>query len=843
MLLLHPALVAVALATAGSRAYEGPVGVAERPAAAPTVPGWPASAGPPPGSRAASAGGAEVSAGTGEAGGAEVSAGMGEAGGSDMSAGTGEAGGADMSAGTGGGSTLPGAAAPGIEREVRYIEVTSNMLGRSSRLDVQRHAGGRAIVDTQKAIEQGASSVAEMLDKVPGVRAVEGNSGLSTSSTKLNVAVRGANPRLSEQATVLLDEIPIAPAPYGNPSLSLFPLSLFQIAKIDAVRGGSSVRFGPWTSGGVFNLVSHPIPVNPTISVTAQTDQFGDAGAAAAYGATHGKLGMYFEYAPRYGKTYRDNSNFSSQGGIIKFAYPLTSRLDLESSSHLFWEQSKLPGGLRTKDYEVDRFQSLRPNDRFDGHREATSLKLRWRPREQHELMVIGFYSHSFRRSVMATNEDRNLAMDTTLLTVQPRRFDVFGVEPRYVLRINHKKMFQDLAFGVRGVFEWARLRETWSWDASQPVKYLGDGTGCERGLGVAYERLGRRCLDGRTAGFSLYAEDKLYMLDSRLVLTAGVRGEIMQQGFYDVLNRRSVPRPVQGGALPGVSLWYGSDEVAGFIGYGRSFGAPSYFSATINMPTSTDSRYIQPELADMLEGGVKLMELGGVYADVTGWYKYFRFLRDEGDNSLQVIPAAHAYGVEADVTWEPGEVWERVEGIELNAGYAYTGSKVLADIYQGNRMPWYPVHEAWGKASYKFPFGLKFGSSLDFTGKQFTDYGNITQWATGELGIMPSYTLMSAFIGLQAPLPQGWRLEFTVGAKNLLNYVWFTRTDDLNGGILAMRPRTFYFNLGFAHEFIRGRAAEQARSRGPGRPDRKRWTATERRNQRQMMRMMGAWL
>jgi hypothetical protein len=30
----------------------------------------------------------------------------------------------------------------------------------------------------------------------------------------------------------------------------------------------------------------------------------------------------------------------------------------------------------------------------------------------------------------------------------------------------------------------------------------------------------------------------------------------------------------------------------------------------------------------------------------------------------------------------------------------------------------------------------------------------------------MPAYTLMSAFIGLQAPLPQGWRLEFTVGVE-----------------------------------------------------------------------------
>jgi Fe(3+) dicitrate transport protein len=264
---------------------------------------------------------------------------------------------------------------------VRYIEVTSSLLGRSTRLDVQRHAGGRAIVSTKKAVEQGAGSVAEMLDKVPGVRAVEGNSGLSTSSTKLNVAVRGANPRLSEQATVLLDEVPIAPAPYGNPSLSLFPLSLFQIASIDAVRGGASVRFGPWTSGGVFNLVSHPIPENPTISVTAQSDQFGDAGAAASYGGTHRKLGMYFEYAPRFGKTYREHSEFSSHGGIIKFAYPITKRLKIESNTHLFWEQTNLPGGLQDQRLRGRPLPERAPQRPLRRPPRGTNLKLRWKPK------------------------------------------------------------------------------------------------------------------------------------------------------------------------------------------------------------------------------------------------------------------------------------------------------------------------------------------------------------------------------------------------------------------------------------------------------------------------------
>lgn len=822
--LLQPALVAVALAAADPRAYSGPEAVREASAEPDEAGAWPASAGSPPGSRDMSqepAAPAEPAApGAVPAGAVPTSAAPSEP-----------------------APIVPGAVAPGLEREVRYIEVSTDMLGRSTRLDVMRHAGGRTIVDVKKAMAQGAGSVAELLDRVPGVRAVEGGSGLGTSSTKLNVAVRGANPRLSEQATVMLDEVPIAPAPYGNPSLSLFPLSLFQIAKIDAVRGGTSVRFGPWTSGGVFNLVSHPIPENPTIAVTGQVDQFGDAGLAGSYGGTHRKLGMYFEYAPRFGKTYREHSEFQSHGGIIKLTYPITSRLRIDSSTHLFWEKSGLPGGLAGSAYAEDRFQSVRPNDRFDGHREATSLKLRWRPREHHEMQVIGFYSHTFRRSVMATNDDRNVGAAPMYLSVQPRLFNVFGVEPRYALRVRHKHMFQDLTFGVRGVFEWARLRETYSADASRPASYLGDSRSCETGVDVAYNRQGRRCLDGRTLGFSLYAEDKLYLLDTRLVLTAGIRGEIMQQGFYNVLERRSVPRPLQGGALPGLSLWYGVDEVAGFIGYGRSFGAPSYFSASVTTVTNNESRYVQPEVADMAEAGVKMMELGGVYADLSGWYKYFRFLRDEGDNSISVIDGAHAYGAEINVEWLPGEVWERIEGLELQAGYAYTGSAVREDLYTGNRMPWYPAHEAWGSASYRFPFGLKFGSTLDYTGKQFTDYANTVYRATEEIGVMPAYTLMTANVGLQTALPRDWRIEVTVGVKNLLNTMWFTRTDDLNGGKLAMRPRTFYLNLGIAHEFIRGRQAEQARSRGVPAPDRRRWTATDRRNRRQMQRILGAWM
>lgn len=824
--LIHVLLGGAVLA-ADARAYVGAEAVA---------PGWPASAGPPPGSGAPRSVAEPVTT---------EPVPMDRDGEGVLEDGSDEDEEDDEGA-----KRVPGVPG-GLARDVRYIEVTTSLLGRSTRLDVQRHAGGRAILDIKESQAQGAASVAEALDKVPGVRAVEGMSGTGTAGTKLNVAVRGASPRLAEQATVMLDEVPIAPAPYGSASLSLFPLSLFQIARVDTVRGGSSVRFGPWTSGGVFNLVSHPIPVNPTIAVAGQVDQFGDAGTAGSYGGTHRGIGVFFEYAPRFGRTYREHSEFLSHAGIVKLHVPIGRRIKLESNTHLFWERTNLPGGITWTEFkEQDRYQSNRPHDRFDGHREATNLKLRIQPRDEHEVQVIGFYSHTFRRNLVASNEDGNLLAPMHLRSL-PRVFDVVGIEPRYAMRVRSKKLFQDLSFGVRGVFETARIRDYWLVPISSDQP-LGDVRACPAGAGVSFSQAARRCLDGRTGGYSLYAEDKLYLLDTSLVITAGVRGELMQQRFYNRLDGETLPASLLGGVLPALSVWYGRDHVAGYVGYGRSFGAPSYYAGTLgnqSMP-KPGLGLITPERAELLELGVKVMELGGVYATVDGFYKYFKTLRDEGTDGVDIMPYAHVWGVEVDVEWEPGEVWERVEGLSFDAGYAYTGSWVRGPNFAGHKMPWYPVHEAWGGAQYEFPWGLRLGTHVDYTGQQFSDYYNFSSWdwETGEKGLMPAYTLMSANVGMRTALPRGWRVEFTVGAKNLLGQVWFTRSDDLNGGIMAMRPRTFYLNLAISHEWVRTKEAEQARARrNAKRPDRRRWTATEKRNARWMQRMwggmMGAWM
>lgn len=44
--------------------------------------------------------------------------------------------------------------------------------------------------------------------------------------------------------------------------MSLFPVTFATIDRIDVVRGGAAVQYGPNNVGGVINLISKPIPFN-----------------------------------------------------------------------------------------------------------------------------------------------------------------------------------------------------------------------------------------------------------------------------------------------------------------------------------------------------------------------------------------------------------------------------------------------------------------------------------------------------------------------------------------------------------------------------------------------------
>ncbi len=95
--------------------------------------------------------------------------------------------------------------------------------------------------------------------RIPGVQSTD-NSGTAGSAISLNIGVRGLTGRYSPRSTVLLDGIPLAVAPYGQPQLSFAPVSLGNIESIDVVRSGGAVRYGPQNVGGIINFTTRAIP-------------------------------------------------------------------------------------------------------------------------------------------------------------------------------------------------------------------------------------------------------------------------------------------------------------------------------------------------------------------------------------------------------------------------------------------------------------------------------------------------------------------------------------------------------------------------------------------------------
>jgi outer membrane cobalamin receptor len=109
---------------------------------------------------------------------------------------------------------------------------------------------------------QGAQTVAQVLDLIPGVDVQTGGKGQSF------VHIRGFE---QEDVKVLIDGVPAHEAYFGSLDLSLIPVD--SIAKITVTKGASSVLYGANTMGGVINIITKKGGKEP---VTEFTTSFGD---------------------------------------------------------------------------------------------------------------------------------------------------------------------------------------------------------------------------------------------------------------------------------------------------------------------------------------------------------------------------------------------------------------------------------------------------------------------------------------------------------------------------------------------------------------------------------------
>ncbi|MFV9644553.1 MAG: TonB-dependent receptor plug domain-containing protein [Desulfobacterales bacterium] len=140
---------------------------------------------------------------------------------------------------------------------------------------------------------QGAQTVAQALDLIPGVDVRTGGKGQSF------VHIRGFE---QEDVKVLIDGVPAHEAYFGSLDLSLIPVD--SIAKITVTKGASSVLYGANTMGGVINIITKKGGKEP---VTEFTTSFGDYNTRN-YIFNHGAAVGDFNYWLTYG--YRESDGF-----------------------------------------------------------------------------------------------------------------------------------------------------------------------------------------------------------------------------------------------------------------------------------------------------------------------------------------------------------------------------------------------------------------------------------------------------------------------------------------------------------------------------------------------------
>ncbi|GGC02876.1 amino acid ABC transporter substrate-binding protein [Oxalicibacterium flavum] len=679
------------------------------------------------------------------------------------------------------------------------VTVTGNWLNNPNERRVLEHPGARSILERERIHESGAASVREALRQVAGVQAQE-NNGTSDSDVALNVGVRGLTARMSPRSLIMLDGVPVSFAPYGQPQLSLAPVSLGNMESIDVVRGAGSVRYGPQNVGGIINFVTRAIPQDFAGSVSLDTEIYGHTdhikySPNLFLGGTNDKgLGGAILYSGTHGKGYRAaNSTTDIDDIILKGSYRFSPQSDLAVSLHHFDGKGRMPGGLTTAEYANDPFQSTRPYDQFMGDRTDASAKYTYHD-GINNFEVLAYYVDSFRGSYVE-QEGADANAGRRRLTSAPRNYHYFGIEPRYSRLFETGSVIQEISIGYR------YLKESSAEVAARTAYYDPAG-----GNAFDLAMLPYQTSKGGTTAHAFYIDDRIDF--GKWTITPGVRFERIST-YNDVATINTAgavtdfiqPSIDARETLPTISVQYRANEAWSlFANAGKSFGPQQY-----NQLTSTTNG-LHPESAKTYEIGTHFNnqslqgELTLFHIDFDKELQLERTITGEGQ--WTDLGATLHRGLESAVRYDLGDWDKALRGLSLYATYTYTQAISRAGNFEGRDLPLYSRHVAQFGTRYEID-RWTFNADVHMQSKQRSPGSGATyvtqENAAGRLGDIPGY----ATLGLRAGYDFGKQmdnLKLSVGVKNVFDRRYFTRSTDNNGGKFVGMPRTIYLqaSVGF---------------------------------------------
>ena len=174
----------------------------------------------------------------------------------------------------------------------------------------QNRTGASYFLSAEELGDFGYIDINRALKAVPGVNFYEEDGfGL-----RPNISLRGTSPERSSKITLMEDGVLIAPAPYSSPAAYYFP-SVARMEAIEILKGSSQVQYGPFTTGGVINLVSTVITDEKLVARFQNSyGSFNSSQLYTSVGQSSKNVGYVLEYLALNSDGFKKLNNSDNTG-------------------------------------------------------------------------------------------------------------------------------------------------------------------------------------------------------------------------------------------------------------------------------------------------------------------------------------------------------------------------------------------------------------------------------------------------------------------------------------------------------------------------------------------------
>ena len=636
------------------------------------------------------------------------------------------------------------------------MTIQGDVLGAASDQDVRTYAGSRSVVDSSDLKKASARGLDDALQRVPGIKIFD-----ETGTGALpQISVRGLYESRSGRIQALSDGIPLALAPYGQTGLSLFPMTMATVDRIDIVRGGAAVQYGPNNVGGVINFISKPIPREWETTLQEKTT-FNPGGRQLwdTYLGTGGYLtdnfGLQLDINTLSGEYGREHSDTDVQNYRLRGQWNIDDDRDLSFGVQHYKADMDLAGALSVKDYKADPRQSTRPLDRFEGDTDRVWGTYTQRlgamgPFDSVEVSWTNFAHNSYRNFVVGLP----FTPDGTAVTKQdgPRDFKVWGTEPRISATVDGDNVGQTWLLGARYV--------------SEDIDYKVNRQSLATGVTAPFRDWK---FDDNARAF--YISNAISLLDHRLTITPGVRYENARMNYSDGITGFERENKSEEW-LPGLTVGYQANDAWYVYANAQKSLRPPQVTQIVKEGA------VGAELAWNYETGVRYTPWDGMRVD-------FNLYRIDFDDQIAYnattdrfdnLGSTRHQGFETDIFWTP----QAMRDLDLHAGYAYLDAKQRNGTYKGNEVPYSSRNQFLVDARYRFAEHWTYNLDGLYISKAYTDAANTREEnASASVGELPAYWVWNTAIEREFPLADKSVLTASAGISNLFNREYYFRGID----------------------------------------------------------------